>query len=713
MCWKDSSKNTQFSLYIYMHNNPPHGMLNLTTLLDAYQMMVTARTMSDTFANHKADCPYMFATSRGHEAIQIATGLQLQSCDWLSASYRDDSLLLSLGFSPYELMLQLLGKKNDPFSGGRTYYSHPSSKDPGKPSILPHSSAAGMQAIPATGLAHALQIAEETGSMKLRKTKDGQLPIVVCSMGDVAPTEGELSEALLLAAQQQLPVVYLIQDNINHALSRKEEHPNNGSYDWACIGKGLERLKCDGSNFAESFLTMLRATQIARIERKPVLVHATISQKSFQSYELKRGSDRYQKRREDRPQLDPVGILRNVLLESGISEDDIRQIEQAVQKRVEHDFSRALLSEDPDPATVDEHIFAPTPIREEMGTRTPQRGKEISMEEAALRAIEELMTAYPESVVYGQQSASRLGGQVGRIDRLLEKFGEERVCDSGVDESYVIGSTAGMSALGLKPIVDIQCADFIYTGLNQLVNQLSASYYLTNGKFPVQMLLRVPVGAYDGGGPYNSSSIESTLLSIKGIKVVYPSNAADMKGLMKAAFMDPNPVVVLEHKGLKGDGRKDTDIALATEPDADYIVPLGKARTVLEADPILLERGMTLGVISYGMGVHWALEVAAKSPGLIEVLDLRSLYPLDEEAVFELVRRHGKVLIVTEEPRNNSFTEALAHRITRQCYCYLDAPVEVVGALNLPAVPMHRSLEHAMLPGSRGLGGHLHQLLAF
>ncbi len=688
-------------------------MLNLTTLLDAYQMMVTARTMSDTFAANKKDCHYMFATSRGHEAIQIATGLQLQSCDWLSAGYRDDSLLLSLGFSPYELMLQLLGKKNDPFSGGRTYYSHPSSKDPGKPSILPHSSAAGMQAIPSTGLAHALRIAEETGAIKLRKTKDGQLPIVVCSMGDVAPTEGELSEALLLAAQQQLPVVYLIQDNIHHSLVRKDEHPNNGSYDWTCIGKGLERLRCDGSNFAESFLTMLRATQIARIERKPVLVHATISQKSFQSYDLKRGSDRYQKRREEVTQLDPVGILRNVLLESGISEDDIRQIEQAVQKRVEHDFSRALLSEDPEPASVEEHIFAPTTIKEEMGTRIPQRGKEVGMEEAALSAIEELMKAYPESVVYGRQSASRLGGQVGRIDRLLEKFGEERVCDSGVDESYVIGSTAGMSALGLKPIVDIQCADFIYTGLNQLVNQLSTSCYLTNGKFPVQMVLRVPVGAYEGGGPYNSSSIESTLLSIKGIKVVYPSNAADMKGLLKAAFMDPNPVVFLEHKGLMSDAGKNTETAMAIEPDADYIVPLGKARTVLEADAMMLERGMTLGVITYGMGVHWALQVAAKSPGLIEVLDLRSLYPLDEEAVFELVQRHGKVLIVTEEPRNNSFTEALAHRITRQCYCHLDAPVEVVGALNLPAVPLHRSLEQAMLPGSQGLDRHLHQLLAF
>lgn len=696
-----------------MQNNPPHGMLNLTTLLDAYQMMLTARTMSETFAVRHSDCKYMFATSRGHEAIQIAIGLQLQSCDWLSACYRDDSLLLSLGFTPYELMLQLLGKKNDPFSGGRTYYSHPSSKDPGRPSILHQTNAAGMQAIPATGLAQGLRIAEETGSMKLRKTNDGQLPIVVCSLGDVSPTEGELSEALLLAAQQQLPVVYLIQDNIHNALLLKEDQAINGSYDWSCIGKGLERLKCDGSNFAESYITLYRATQVARIQRKPVLVHAIISQEGFQSYDLKRGSDRYQKNIKERFQLDPVEILRNLLIDSGVAEEDIVQIEQAVKKRVEHDFSRALHSEDPDPASVKEHVFAETPITEEMGIREPLRGREVTMEEAAMLGMEELMTAYPESLVYGQHSVSRLGGKVGWIDRWVEKFGQERVGNSGVDESFIIGSTAGMSALGMKPMVEIQCADFIYAGLNQLVNQISKSCYLTNGKFPVQMLLRVPVGANEGNGPYNSGSIESTLLSIKGIKVVYPSNAADMKGLLKAAFLDPNPVIMLEHRRIAGGKENGVEQANTVEPGSDYIIPLGEARIVLQADPVMLERGMTIGVITYGMGVHWSLQVAAKSPGMIEILDLRTLHPLDEEAVFELVKRHGKVLIVTEEPRNNSFTEALAHRITRSCYCYLDAPVEVVGALDLPAVPLSMNLERATLPSGGELGKQLSQLLAF
>lgn len=689
-------------------------MLNLTTLLDAYQMMVTAKTMSDTYEAQRADCRYMHATSRGHEAIQIATGMQMYSCDWLSAYYRDDSLLLSLGFTPYELMLQLLAKKNDPFSGGRSYYSHPSSKDPGKPSIMHQSSATGMQAIPSTGLAHAIQIAEETGVMKLRKTNDGQLPIVICSMGDGAVAEGEVSEAFQFAVLKQLPIIYLVQDNGWSISAKADEIRTTNAYDFADGFKGMERLQCDGSNFAESYLTMQRAIQIARIERKPVLVHATLSLLGPHTSGVRKESYRYKDPSAiQKPLLDPVAILRNLLLEAGITEQDLQQIETAVSKRVQHDFSRALHSDDPDVETVEDHVYAETMIKEEMGTREPLQGKMVMMAEAALHAIEELMEAYPETVLYGQDVGSRLGGVFRESDHLMDRFGKERVFNTAIQEAYIIGSTAGMSAMGIKPIVEVQFADYIYAGLNQLVTEISKSCYLSNGKFPVQMLLRVPVGAYGGGGPYHSGSIESTLLSIKGIKVVYPSNAADMKGLMKAALLDPNPVVMLEHKGLYWSKVPGTEAAQSIEPSADYIIPLGKARIALEADPVLVEKGMTMGVITYGMGVHWARQVAEKVPGQIEILDLRTLFPLDEEAVFDLVKRHGKVLILTEEPQNNSFTEALAHRITRTCYCYLDAPVEVVGALNLPAVPMQIALEQAMLPGVPKLSRELTKLLAF
>ncbi|MEO7523393.1 MAG: transketolase C-terminal domain-containing protein, partial [Ferruginibacter sp.] len=218
--------------------------------------------------------------------------------------------------------------------------------------------------------------------------------------------------------------------------------------------------------------------------------------------------------------------------------------------------------------------------------------------------------------------------------------------------------------------------------------------------FPVQTLIRVPIGAYGGGGPYHSGSIESTLLTIKGIKIVYPSNAADMKGLLKAAFLDPNPVVMLEHKGLYWSKVPGTEEAKTTEPAADYIIPLGKANIVLHANEGKIESGETCCIITYGMGVYWSKAAAKNFPGCVEVMDLRTLFPLDETMIFDSVKKHGKCLILTEEQQNNSFAEALAGRISNKCFRFLDAPVEVLGALNLPAVPMNLILEKAMLPNA-------------
>jgi 2-oxoisovalerate dehydrogenase E1 component len=215
------------------------------------------------------------------------------------------------------------------------------------------------------------------------------------------------------------------------------------------------------------------------------------------------------------------------------------------------------------------------------------------------------------------------------------------------------------------------------------------------------MVLRVPVGAYGGGGPYHSGSVESAVLSVKGIKVVYPSNAADMKGLMKAAFYDPNPVVMLEHKGLYWSKLAGTEAAKTPEPSRDYIVPLGKASLVQQASSQFIDNGQTCVVITYGMGVYWAKEAAAQLKGQVEIVDLRSLYPLDEALVFERVKLHGKCLVLTEEQQQNSFAEALAGRISNACFRFLDAPVEVFGAKNLPAVPMNNLLEQAMLPNAQ------------
>lgn len=687
-------------------------MLSKDLLSEAYRLMVTARSMAGTYEANRQICKYVHSASFGHEAIQIATGMQLEPCDWVSTYYRDDSILLSIGFTPYELMLQLLAKKADPFSGGRSYYCHPSSRDKTKPSIIHQSSATGMQAIPTTGIAQGIQFAEQTNAVVLGRTKEGGLPIVVCSLGDGSVSEGEVSEALQFAVLKKLPIVYLVQDNQWSISAAADEIRTTNAYEYAAGFVGLERVQCNGSDLNDSYETMQLAIRYARQERKPILVHATVPllghHTSGVRREFYRGPDNLQQHSAD----DPLPRLRQQLLAIGVSEEELKNIETAVLIGVQHDFERAQNAEDPDPASVSDHAFAPATVTEERGEREPATGEKVMMVDAALHAIEELMEEYPEAIFYGQDVGARLGGVFREAATLADKFGSHRVFNTAIQEAYIVGSTVGLSAVGLKPVVEVQFADYIYPAINQLITEAAKSCYLSNGKFPVQMLLRVPTGAYGGGGPYHSGCIETTLLSIKGIKVVYPSNAADMKGLMKAAFLDPNPVVMLEHKGLYWSKVPGTDDARMIEPGKDYIIPLGKAAQVLAARQEKIETGETLCIITYGMGVYWAKAAASQYAGQVEIIDLRTLFPLDEETVFATVKRHGKAIVLTEEQQNNSFAEALSHRISHACFRFLDAPVEVMGALSLPAVPINLALEAEMLPTAAKLAGRIGKLLA-
>lgn len=687
-------------------------MLTPELLLKAYQLMVTAKSMCDTYDANRQICKYVHSTSRGHEAIQLATGMQLLPCDWVSPYYRDDSIMLSIGFQPYELMLQLLAKKEDPFSGGRSYYCHPSSRDENRPSIIHQSSATGMQTIPTTGLAQGIQYLERIQSDKLRIV-NGQLPIVICSLGDGSVTEGEVSEALQFAVLKQLPIIYLVQDNQWSISASAEEVRAMNAYDYAQGFKGLRRWQCDGSDFIRSYETMAEAIAYTRAERKPALVHAKVPLLGHHTSGVRR---EFYRSREDLLKhglYDPLPKLRLLLTDVGIAEHVITDIEKQVEEKVLADFQRAQAAPDPDPRSVTAHVFAPTPVTEEKGQRSPKNGEKVLMVDAALHAIEELMEEHPEAILYGQDVGARLGGVFREAATLGEKFGEHRVFNTAIQEAYIVGSTAGLSALGIKPMVEVQFADYIYPGFNQLVTELSKSCYLSNGKFPVGMVLRVPTGAYGGGGPYHSGSVESTLLTIKGIKVVYPSNTADMKGLLKAAFHDPNPVVMLEHKGLYWSKVPGTEDAKMVEPSKDYLLPLGKANIVLAADTARVKKGETVCVITYGMGVYWAKAAATHLPGQVEIVDLRTLYPLDEEMIFNQVKKHGKALVLSEEQQNNSFAEALALRITNHCYHFLDARVEVMGSLNLPAVPINLVLEAAMLPNAQTVKERIAKLLAY
>jgi 2-oxoisovalerate dehydrogenase E1 component len=678
------------------------------TLLHAYELMCTAKRMADTYEENREVCSkYVHSTSRGHEAIQIATGLQLKSFDYASLYYRDDSILLAIGLEPYELMFQLMAKRDDPFSGGRSYYCHPSLRRDGFPTIPHQSSATGMQAIPATGMAHGLAYLESQGLLK-----GDDRPVVLCSLGDGSITEGEVAEAFQMAVLKKLPILYLVQDNDWGISATGNEMRSMNAYEYAAGFKGMERISVDGADFVDSYLGIKKAIDYVREKRHAVLVHAKCPllghHTSGVRKEWYRGVNL-----EEQKQNDPIVKLKEFLHQLGVINKELSELEERVSQRVLADYNKALSSPDPDAMDFDLHEFAPTPITEEKGVRSPKGTEKILMVDAALHAVDEILRKHPESLLYGQDVGKRLGGVFREAATLAQKFGDDRVFNTPIQEAYIVGSTAGMSAVGAKPIVEIQFADYIWPGMNQLVEELSKSCYLTNGKFPIQSLIRVPIGAYGGGGPYHSGSIESTLLTIRGIKVVYPSNAADMKGLLKASFYDPNPVVLLEHKGLYWSKVLGTANAKTIEPDEEYIIPLGKANSVQQADEERVAAGESALIITYGMGVHWSLEATKSFPAQVEILDLRTLNPIDWQMIVELVKTHGRVLVLTEEPLLNSFAESLAGRISKVCFKHLDAPVWTLGAVDLPAVPLNVELEKMMLPNVEKLRKALQELLDY
>jgi 2-oxoisovalerate dehydrogenase E1 component len=688
-------------------------MIEKEILLKAFRLMCCAKSMAEVYDANRQICKYVHSTSRGHEAIQLATAFHLQNCDYVSPYYRDESLLLGLGYSPYELMLQLLTKAGDPFTGGRSYYSHPNSKETDKPKIIHQSSATGMQAIPTTGIAQGIQYLEAIRSPLLLKNDDGELPVVICSLGDGSVTEGEVSEALQFAVLKKLPIIYLVQDNEWGISATAEETRAMSAYEYADGFKGLNKIQLDGTDFIHCYKIMDNVINEVRKNRNPWLVHAKVPLLNHHTSGVRKDFYRSDEDLAKTAIDDPFPKLKKLLLDNGIAEDELQKIETDTTELIVDEFIRAINAPDPDIAKATDHIFVPANISGEKGERSPAGKEKVMMVDAALFAIRELMEDHPECIFFGQDVGRRLGGVFREAATLAEQFGDHRVFNTAIQEAYIIGSTVGLSAVGVKPIVEVQFADYIYPGFNQLVSEISKSCYLSCGKYPVSTIIRVPIGAYGGGGPYHSGCVETTLLSIKGIKVAYPSNAADMKGLMKAAYYDGNPVVMLEHKGLYWSKVPGTDDAKTIEPSRDYILPFGKGNVLLKADESKTENGETCCIITYGMGVYWAKVAAKNFTGQIELIDLRTLFPLDEELVYDTVKKHGKCLVLTEEQQNNSFAEALAGRISKECFKWLDGPVAVLGAANIPAIPLNMGLENAVLPNAEKVVDKIRTLLNY
>ncbi|MDX2250605.1 MAG: thiamine pyrophosphate-dependent enzyme [Bacteroidia bacterium] len=689
---------------------PSRLPLKKEILFRAYSLMRTAEAMTGLFeANRETTNKYVHATSRGHEAIQLALALQLLPQDFVSPYYRDDALLLGIGMLPHELMLQLFAKRTDPFSGGRAYYCHPSLRQDDKPKIPHQSSATGMQAIPATGVAQGLKYLESQGLAAFDKTNPA--PVVVCSIGDGAMTEGEVSEAMQMAALHQYPILYFVQDNGWGISARGGEMYAQNAFEFARGFKGIEALDIDGTDFINSYKTLHKVLATIRSERRPFLLRARVPLLNHHTSGVR--MEWYRTDLQDHKTEDPIPRFHQQLLSLGIKKTELEALHRDAEKFVREEMEKAMAAPDPTPEDLFSHVYAPTPITEESGERTPKDGKEVVMVDAALHAVDKILRDHPEALLYGQDVGVTLGGVFREAALLAQKYGNNRVFNTPIQEAYIIGSTAGMSAAGCKPIVEIQFADYIWPGVNQLYAEVSRSYYLSNGKWPVQTVIRVPIGAYGSGGPFHSSSVESAILTIRGVKVVYPSNAADMKGLMRAAFYDPNPVIIFEHKGLYWSKVAGSKEARMIEPSDDYIIPLGKARIYQEAEEEKIAAGESCLVITYGMGVHWAKNASKVFPGKVEILDLRTLEPLDWEAIVEGTKKHGKVLILTEEVLKNSFAESLAGRISLECFRWLDAPVHLCGAEDVPAVPLNSLLEETMLPNAEKVKTKLETLLGW
>lgn len=683
--------------------------LDKKTLEKAFRLMCTAKTLAEKYeANKEITAKYVHATSRGHEAIQLAMGLQLLPQDWVSPYYRDDSILLGIGMTPYELMLQVFAKKDDPFSGGRTYYCHPSLKRDNMPKIPHQSSATGMQAIPTTGIAMGIQYKENEG---LAEDFKGKNPVVVCSLGDASCTEGEVAEAFQMAALKQFPIIYLVQDNGWDISANAKETRAQDITGYAKGFHGIEVRTIDGSDFLESYKTVEEVINLVRKERRPFIIHAKVPLLGHHTSGVRK--EWYRDDLEEAALQDPYPKLTQNLLDAKIDLADIINIEAEIKNFVDSEYDKALNAEDPDPESVTDFIFAPTPVTEEKGEREPKGKKKTVMVDSALFAVREIMNKHPEALLYGQDVGGRLGGVFREAATLAQTFGDNRVFNTPIQEAFIIGSTVGMSAVGLKPFVEVQFADYIWPGLNQLFTEVSRSYYLSNGKWPVSCVIRVPIGAYGSGGPYHSSSVESILTNIRGIKVAYPSNGADLKGLLKSAFYDPNPVVILEHKGLYWSKIPGTEGAMSIEPDEDYIIPFGKARMVQVADSENITKGDSCVIITYGRGVYWSLEASKSFEGKVEILDLRTLNPIDHDKINELARKHSKIVLVTEESIEASFNLGLAGRIQRDNFKFLDAPISIVGSVDTPAIPLNSTLEAALLTNAEKVKTALEDILNY
>lgn len=658
-------------------------------LLGVYRTMVLSRRLDEKMLTLlKQGKGFFHIGAAGHEATQVAFGmLSRPGYDWFSLYYRDLCLYLSIGGKPEDVLLQHLARASDPSSGGRQMPEHFSSPEL---NVLPMSSSVGTQFLPALGLGLAAQFR-------------GSNAYIYCSSGEGATSQGAFHEAMNWAARVKAPVLFLVQDN-KYAISVPvtDQTAGGSAYKLARGYEGLARIHADGTDFFTIYSVARAAIEHIRAGKGPVCVVADVVRLLPHSSSDNHAKYRSPEELEKDRLIDPITRLEERLAADGLLDDDtIRSIRQEIKVLVDEVSARAIKEPDPDPASAQKHVFFEGELDIEYEKSTPS-GDPIVMVDALNHALREEMEHNDRIIVYGEDVARKKGGVFSVTRELTERFGENRCFNAPLAENSIIGTAVGFSAAGFKPVVEIQFGDYIWPAMQQLRNSASSFRYRSNGRWGCPMVIRVPVGGYIHGGLCHSQNIEGLFAHMPGYRIALPSNAADAKGLLKTAIRMEDPVLFLEHKALYR-----MAAARAPEPDADYFLPFGKANIVRE--------GTDISIITYGMMVHKSVNVArelAREGISVEIIDIRTIVPLDTEAILQSVRKTSRVVVVYEDHEFAGFGAEISAQIAARAFEYLDAPVNRVAGAFTP-VPFSDVLERAVLPQESDILNAIRATLAY
>jgi 2-oxoisovalerate dehydrogenase E1 component len=667
----------------------PPPQINRDHALHVLETMVLARLIDDKMeklVRQNKGATFQLSV-KGHEMIGALSALALTSgVDWAYPYYRDRAFALGLGCPAREILAAFLARDIEHHSGGRMMPDHFSHK----PLRMPcQSSCVGSQYLQAVGCAQGIAI---------RKANE----VVYVSGGDGSTSQGDFHEALNYSSLHRLPIVFVVQDN-GWAISVPSSEQTAGKT-IAKMARGYEGLcvfEIDGCDYEQVNDAIRQAVFKARSGNGPSLVVAKVPRIGPHSNSDDPKKYKNDAQIEDESRRDPIPRFERYLLNKGVI--GLFEIEE-LRRRLFQTVEEAAIAADrlpfPQRESATDRLFAPFDAQ---GVASPC-GESIVMMDALNHAMFEEMERDPGVIVFGEDVARGKGGVFGMTRTLTDRFGPERCFNTPLAESTIIGLAIGLCADGVhKSVAEIQFADYFWTGANQLLNELASIYYRSNGEWNCPVVIRMPYGGYIQGGPYHSQSVEAFLCHCPGLKVVVPSNAADAKRLLKTAIRDPNPVIFLEHKALY----RQRLFCARPEPGPDDLLPFGQAHVVRE--------GADATLVAWGMMVMMANEVAelfAKEGFSIDIIDLRTLVPLDFKTVLTSIKKTGKLMIVHEAPRNCGFGAELAARAVEEGFCYLDAPVVRVAGKDCP-IPYCKDLEEEILPQKKDLEAALRQLLQF